>query len=338
MQPFNRFRRTGAPRPQAQSLGYELVQFETGLANSFVCEVLYCEPHWHEACELIVVLSGTVEVRVHDCTHILNPGGAIFIDADALHTLHAWSSPSCVLAIQFAPGLTRLGSESACTGFDYQVAAKDQWTRADREILGLAVDIASKADTAGVGRFARLEPIYRLLASLEAAQRCKAISPTTRIGDPLEPIKGAIGYINEHFVNDLRLTEVANAVCIDYFKLSRLFKSTTGLGFKEYLTLLRLGRARTLLRDAAISITQVSELSGFNEHKHLDAAFRRYHGITPSQYRKTLLSAKPLEKGWREEGVNRQLEGVELQEALAQAAASLQNTHPSSPRSVPEPS
>ncbi|STW30000.1 two-component response regulator [Klebsiella michiganensis] len=68
---------------------------------------------------------------------------------------------------------------------------------------------------------------------------------------------------------------------MSYSWFSRLFKKVSRYNFKEYLTLVRLNKARTLLRDTRTPITEISHSCGFQEHKYLIAAFNKYCGVTP---------------------------------------------------------
>lgn len=81
---------------------------------------------------------------------------------------------------------------------------------------------------------------------------------------------------------------------MSYSWFSRLFKKVSRYNFKEYLTLVRLNKARTLLRDTRTPITEISHSCGFQEHKYLIAAFNKYCGVTPTEYRKRFVSRQNI--------------------------------------------
>jgi AraC-like DNA-binding protein len=103
-------------------------------------------------------------------------------------------------------------------------------------------------------------------------------------------IKKGIDFINQHFDQPLTLSEVANHSGMSYSWFSRLFKKVSRHNFKEYLTL----AARTLLRDTRTPITEISHSCGFQEHKYLIAAFNKYCGLTPTEYRKRFVSRQNM--------------------------------------------
>lgn len=62
-------------------------------------------------------------------------------------------------------------------------------------------------------------------------------------------------------------------------------KSITGTGAKEYITKIRIEKAKNLMENTDISIAEVSEKTGFASQSYFSTAFKGYTGITPSQYR-----------------------------------------------------
>ncbi len=87
---------------------------------------------------------------------------------------------------------------------------------------------------------------------------------------------------------------------MSYSWFSRLFKRVSRYNFKEYLTLVRLNKARNLLRDTRTPITEISHSCGFQEHKYLIAAFNKYCGLTPTEYRKRFVSRQTSStNSWR---------------------------------------
>jgi AraC-like DNA-binding protein len=67
--------------------------------------------------------------------------------------------------------------------------------------------------------------------------------------------------------------------------LSRLFSAMTGLAFHEYLTKLRLDRAKTLLAKTELAVKQVGRQCGYDDPVHFVRRFREIHGISPGRFR-----------------------------------------------------
>ncbi len=74
------------------------------------------------------------------------------------------------------------------------------------------------------------------------------------------------------------------------YRLSHRFREVLGVTFRDYLLKVRLERAKALLATDDVSISEVAQMVGFNDLPHLDKAFKRYAGSSPSVYRSMLRS------------------------------------------------
>lgn len=68
-------------------------------------------------------------------------------------------------------------------------------------------------------------------------------------------------------------------------------KAITGAGAKEYITRIRLEKAKTLVETTGLSIVEISEMTGFTSQSYFSTAFKAYTGMTPSQYKKQKASS-----------------------------------------------
>ena len=72
------------------------------------------------------------------------------------------------------------------------------------------------------------------------------------------------------------------AMSPSYF--SKTFKAHTGFGVCEYITLTRITRAESLLREGRYTVTQVSAKCGYNDSSYFAAVFKRKKGVSPHKY------------------------------------------------------
>lgn len=108
---------------------------------------------------------------------------------------------------------------------------------------------------------------------------------------PAHPgVSRALAFVREHFTEATTLSDVARAASLSKFHLCRLFRRETGFAFRDYLQGLRVQRARELLADPRLTVTEVAYAVGFNDLSHFDKVFRRIAGVPPSEYRRTLRS------------------------------------------------
>jgi AraC-like DNA-binding protein len=99
----------------------------------------------------------------------------------------------------------------------------------------------------------------------------------------------AIALIRKQAANGkLDLKCVSRQVNLSLWHLSRLFKRSTGLGFREFLNAVRLDRAREALRTTHLSIKEIATTVGYNHTSDFTRRFKAAHGICPTEYRARL--------------------------------------------------
>jgi AraC family transcriptional regulator len=101
----------------------------------------------------------------------------------------------------------------------------------------------------------------------------------------MNAIDRALWYIESHFGGPIRLEDVASAVGLSRFQLSRLFTFVLGQTFTDYLRGRRLTEAARVLVNGAPDILSVALEAGYNSHEAFSRAFRAQFGATPEQVR-----------------------------------------------------
>ena len=99
-------------------------------------------------------------------------------------------------------------------------------------------------------------------------------------------IEQIITEIQEHYTENITLTELAKKYGISVGYLSSLIKENVGLSYSDYVTARRIQKAKELLEDERLSMEQIAEQTGFRDHFYFIKVFKKHTGITPGQYRK----------------------------------------------------
>jgi two-component system response regulator YesN len=98
-------------------------------------------------------------------------------------------------------------------------------------------------------------------------------------------------YIDQHFMDaNLSLNEVAGQVSLSPSHFSTVFSQETGQTFKEYLTEVRIKRAKELLRSTTLRSFEISYQIGYSDPHYFSYVFRKHTGLSPKEYR---LQAQP---------------------------------------------
>ncbi len=100
-----------------------------------------------------------------------------------------------------------------------------------------------------------------------------------------EAIRKAKAYIEKHYADSaIRLEEIARHLKISPFHLSRIFSAECGFSVSEYVTMVRINRARELLHTGKFRIGEVATMVGYDNGNYFAKVFRRYTGVAPGKF------------------------------------------------------
>ena len=94
-----------------------------------------------------------------------------------------------------------------------------------------------------------------------------------------------IRYVNEHFTcMEMSLKEVGSKFNMSVSSVSKAFKEHSNINFYDYITGLRMEKAKELLRESAMDISEVARAVGYENDYSFRRAFQRYEKVKPSDY------------------------------------------------------
>lgn len=100
-----------------------------------------------------------------------------------------------------------------------------------------------------------------------------------------ENLKEAVSFIENNYARPLNMATVSNHVSLNYSYFSEAFKAYTGESFVVYLKKVRIERAKTLLTEPGMKISEIGEAVGFENNKQFARVFKELEGISPHEYR-----------------------------------------------------
>jgi YesN/AraC family two-component response regulator len=104
-----------------------------------------------------------------------------------------------------------------------------------------------------------------------------------------ELIKQALAYIHSNIEKKITLEKVAAHIHISTNYLCYFFKENTGFKFCEYINICRINVAKDFLDNSSNALDMISFKCGFNSQSHFSTTFKKYVGISPNEYKKSLL-------------------------------------------------
>lgn len=100
----------------------------------------------------------------------------------------------------------------------------------------------------------------------------------------LNRIYPIISYIDDHYAENLSLENIANALGMNKYTISHIFKQVTGSTIHNYISLKRISCAKALLLEGK-NVTETCYLSGFNDYSNFIRRFKAETGMTPGEYK-----------------------------------------------------
>jgi AraC-like DNA-binding protein len=98
-------------------------------------------------------------------------------------------------------------------------------------------------------------------------------------------------FIQKHQIEDLSLGQVAKAVNTSTFYFCKMFKKVTGLKFTDYLSRVRIEKAKNLLLNPNLRVSEIAFAVGFQSLTHFNRVFKRILGQSPTEYRTQISGA-----------------------------------------------
>jgi AraC-like DNA-binding protein/ligand-binding sensor protein len=141
----------------------------------------------------------------------------------------------------------------------------------------------------------RLQAMVHLLSvfSQYLADYVSRHAISTSANEP-KPVSSAKQFVLSHAEDSITLALVAKHVNVSRFHFCKLFKKATGMTLTEYVIRVRVEKAKTLLVDPTVRISEVVFAAGFGSIPRFNSVFKQCVGMPPTEYRATLQSFSPL--------------------------------------------
>ncbi|HEY0449991.1 AraC family transcriptional regulator [Actinophytocola sp.] len=124
------------------------------------------------------------------------------------------------------------------------------------------------------------EMVYRVLQAEQYA-RLLELAASADVGNPVSEV---IAHVRANISEPLTVSDLAERVALSPSAFSHLFRDVTGKSPYQFVKEIRLNRARELLAEGELSVTQVSRAVGYSSASHFINEFRDRFGMTPRTY------------------------------------------------------
>ncbi|MFP3155860.1 response regulator [Lachnospiraceae bacterium ZAX-1] len=125
-----------------------------------------------------------------------------------------------------------------------------------------------------------IEDTWRWLEYLD-----KTLQKESNSSDTKDVVKMTKRFLEENYQQDITRESVSEAIYLNSDYLNRIFKKETGYTLMNYLQKVRIESAKKYLRETELSISIISQNTGFDTATYFTKIFRKLTGITPKEYR-----------------------------------------------------
>ena len=94
-----------------------------------------------------------------------------------------------------------------------------------------------------------------------------------------------VSYIEQHYQEELTLQHISDRFHLSREYISRRFKQELGENLSDYITRIRIDKAKLLLMNPQLRIVRIAEMVGYQDEKYFSKVFKKVTGLSPNQYR-----------------------------------------------------
>lgn len=241
--------------------------------------------HRHASYEVHIMISGSQDFEIENIVTTVSSGEFLLIPPYISHRALCETDDYKKLAIVFA-----LSEESSLIPRLSRISSILKDNIPEKLLLSLDFLKKEQSTTAPfsemVSELVVLECILLLLRFLTD----KDAGCTPKDNDDAR-INMAKQFIKDNIQGNLSTEDVASYCYLGKKQLSRIFFRAEGCTVAEYIRVLKINRIKNLLANEQYSIRQISEIMNFSSEQYMSIFFKKQVGITPGEYRKSMLTS-----------------------------------------------
>ncbi|MEA4889619.1 MAG: AraC family transcriptional regulator [Clostridiaceae bacterium] len=160
------------------------------------------------------------------------------------------------------------------------IVTAEQVAKANKLDLG---ELFSRPLAEQINAYFFLSDIFKCLET--TVTQILSYADTTNLNRSGNYAEKALTYLHNNYHKDISIQDIADELKISRYHLCRVFKETQNITLIEYLSELRMARAKELLETSNMNVNDIAEMVGFNNTAYFNKRFKQAYGVTPSQIR-----------------------------------------------------
>jgi signal transduction histidine kinase/DNA-binding LacI/PurR family transcriptional regulator/AraC-like DNA-binding protein len=173
-------------------------------------------------------------------------------------------------------------------GFDVLQAMQDNERMRGVPVIVLTAQILTREDMARLQQGVAAVLSKEIFTQAEVlAQVTATLAHSKRLGSETQRVvRQAMAYIHEHYAEPISRADLAGHLAVNERYLTRCFRQETGVTPIDYLLRYRVRKARALLEQGHLNVTEVAMTTGFSDSSYFGRVFQREVGVAPSAYKR----------------------------------------------------
>lgn len=246
--------------------------------------------HIHSFFEVCYVLEGEGDFQVEDQLFRVKQGDLFIAKPDERHEII--SSKRRPLAIYFwsytlVPP-SDIKRNELNTLFNAFRVSKEHVAESQEAVARILGSLTDEIRRKAIGYRPVIESLVKqlLIETARASTQVQSLQSYSVNHTHQDRVVGTIiQYLRDNYAQPLTLKKVAAQVHLSERHMSRMFKKATGQTIKHYVTTLRMNVAKQRLLNSGVSVSNVAYDTGYQDVRHFSTVFRKWVGLSPSQYR-----------------------------------------------------
>ncbi|WP_099468591.1 AraC family transcriptional regulator [Konateibacter massiliensis] len=250
--------------------------------------------HMHNIHEIYLLINGSIQYFVEDVCYDMKPGSLILFSNREIHkAINTTNKAFTRLVLHVNPAFIR----PYCTPDTNLLNCFNREPATDNMIMLSKEECEHLVSIANILQDAIKNPcsygnditaMTTLLQILVLINRAWQKTSFSRTAPKPHRAQSIMSYIDKNLVTPMTLDSISNALSLDKYYISHLFKSETESSIFQYIVVKRVALAKELLFQGH-TVEEACHLSGFHDYSNFIRTFRKTTGYTPGQFKRMSL-------------------------------------------------
>ena len=248
--------------------------------------------HWHDAVELIMPLKNAYMINIANVDYVILENDVIIVPSGELHSMPAVPGRRLIFQCDNSVLSDSIVLETVMRFISSPVLINSQLDHdlhklAQRTMLEIQELYNSNSELSDLKIYIKVIELFMALSEFQLEQQKAAMDcDDVKMGEYSEKFSNVLKYIDNNYMYDITLEQLADVAGYSKYHFSRIFKQYNAMSYIQYINARRTRAAEVLLLDPDIPITEVAMRSGFKSLTTFNRIFKEIKHCTPTDFKR----------------------------------------------------